>query len=398
MLTILKKTTKFLINCIEEATLLLKGKGGDKVEIKARITGIKYSPLLAPVSGLKKFAYPKFDINNSPASCIIVYNNSSFGVSKWVTPKRTRSYPYSRVYDTLDASMKITVIPIVKDEGINGDRDYIKWDTISLMSLLNIYVIFAYYSDAESHPSREGKVTKQKFDNSFVKGKIAEIKNYHNSALHWNLKEIDTSLLDVAELAKNSYENIARKLNVKFHSSRGIEDYIAEIRSGVAVFKDGSRLRSRDAQSREMQTIQPKEYLSTDTKAMITIENYLGGLYHFTTDEIDFCGSDIRLIEDKHSRKEALPSKGDIKDGLLKMMLFSNLEGVFVGNKKYNPVPVLRLTSPSITSNISSNLPVEEVEGFFRDSNLSATKKKLLRSLFQEASMNNFIVEIKRSN
>jgi hypothetical protein len=41
---------------------------------------------------------------------------------------------------------KITVIPVVKDEGANGDRDYIQWDTVSLTSLLDIFVIFAYYA------------------------------------------------------------------------------------------------------------------------------------------------------------------------------------------------------------------------------------------------------------
>ena len=54
-----------------------------------------------------------------------------------------------REYNTLSNGKKITVIPVVKDEGFDGDRDFIQWDTISLMSLLDVYVILAYYSVAE---------------------------------------------------------------------------------------------------------------------------------------------------------------------------------------------------------------------------------------------------------
>ena len=68
--------------------------------------------------------------------------DNEFAVSWWVSPKRTRSYPYARVYDTLGFSgKKATIIPIIKDEGKDGDRDFLQWDTISLMSLLGVYVI-----------------------------------------------------------------------------------------------------------------------------------------------------------------------------------------------------------------------------------------------------------------
>ena len=58
-----------------------------------------------------------------------------------MSPKRTRSYPYERVYNSLRISKKITVIPVIKDEGAKGDRDFLQWDTISLMSLLDVFVL-----------------------------------------------------------------------------------------------------------------------------------------------------------------------------------------------------------------------------------------------------------------
>lgn len=116
------------------------------MNITGIITGIKYKIILE--EDLQKIAISDFDINNCPASSIISDGNHSFAVSKWVSPKRTRSYPYERVYNTLHISKKITVIPIVKDEESNGDRDFLQWDTVSLMSLLDVYVIFAYYTSA----------------------------------------------------------------------------------------------------------------------------------------------------------------------------------------------------------------------------------------------------------
>ena len=104
------------------------------MNISGKITGITYKVLLA--AELEKIEKADFDINQVPTACIINEGKHSFAISRWVSPKRTRSYPYERVYNTLNSLKKITVIPIVKDEGAAGDRDFIQWDTVSLMSLL----------------------------------------------------------------------------------------------------------------------------------------------------------------------------------------------------------------------------------------------------------------------
>ena len=106
------------------------------MNITGKITGIKYKILLS--DELKKVAVEDFDINETPSACLLTDDQITFAVSKWVSPKRTRSYPFERVFNTLNVSKKITVIPIVKDEGAKGDRDFIQWDTVSLMSLLDV--------------------------------------------------------------------------------------------------------------------------------------------------------------------------------------------------------------------------------------------------------------------
>ena len=351
------------------------------MDITAKITGIEYKPKLT--SDLATFDFNDFNINELPANCLINFGGFSFGLSKWVSPKRTRSYPYERVYNTLGTAKRITVIPVIKDEGKKGDRDFIQWDTVSLMSLLDVFVVFAYYQTAEKHKTRDDKITNQQFDNELVKQKIAEIKNYHSSALHWNLKEIEQSFPDLIQKVKASYNEIGKRLNVAFHNEQGIDRFANQFINGVKDFMQTSRQKAQEAQNREMQTIQPKEALSTLTKATITIENYLGGKYYFTTDEIRIENDKIYLIEAKHSRTSILPSIGDIKDGLLKMILYTNLKNVSINGNEYSAIPVLKLTSSKLTNNIYQT-------DFETNTELNSRQKEVLKQLFDEANENNF--------
>lgn len=97
------------------------------MNITGKITGIKYKILLS--EELKTILFENFDVNEMPSSCLLLDDNHTFAISKWVSPKRTRSYPFERVFNTLHVSKKIAIIPIVKDEGAKGDRDFIQWET-----------------------------------------------------------------------------------------------------------------------------------------------------------------------------------------------------------------------------------------------------------------------------
>lgn len=365
------------------------------MKITAKITGIEYQIELK--SKLNVYEFKDIDINELPACCIIKDDNFTFGISKWVSPKRTRSYPYERVYNTLGSSKRITVIPIIKDEGKKGDRDFIQWDTVSLMSLLDVFVIFAYYKHAEKHPTRDDKITNQMFDNELVKNKINEIKDYHSSALHWNLKEIENTFPTLIQKTKLNYQKLGKELGVEFHNKQGIERFANQFIDGVKNFMDTSRQKAKEAQNREMQTVQPKEALSTLTKATITIENYLGGKYYFTTDEIKIESNKIYLIEAKHSKNELIPSKGDIKDGLLKMILYTNLKDVFINKNEYQPVPVIKLTSAKLKGNITSKDSAVKINNFISKNEFLKNQKELINNLFIEANKNNFLINIEKA-
>jgi len=367
----------------------------DKLDnnIFAEIKEIKYKSFLE--SDLKEISITKFNVNTCPAYCLLNTAKGKFAFSKWVSPKRTRSYPFERVYSTLGFSKKITVIPIIKDEGEKGDRDFIQWDTISLMSLLDVYVILAYYDSAEINPRLEGKITNQLFNNKFVKSKIEEISHYHSSALHWNLNQIKSELFSIVEKVQKSYDKISKKLKVNMHSKNGIDKFKSSLSKDVENFMNDSREKAKSAQHREMITYQPKENLSTLTKAKITIKNYLGGYYYLTTDEISIYKIFISLIEGKHSKNSSLPSISDIKDGLLKMILYSNLSSISMNGIKYKKYPVLSLTSDKLKGSILSSDKETEIKSFMRLNNFNKKETDLINVLFQEASYNKFIIEIK---
>jgi hypothetical protein len=64
-----------------------------------------------------------------------------------------------------------------------------------------------------------------------------------------------------------SYATIEKQSGVLLHNQAGIEDYKKKIGKDISDFMEFSRDKAQKAQSRAMQTTQPKESLSTNTKA-----------------------------------------------------------------------------------------------------------------------------------
>ena len=347
--------------------------------ITAKIKEMKYTPLLC--RELNSYNLNQLDLALSKDATFIlkIDEKNSFVVSWWRSAKRTRSYPYTRVYDSLAfAGKKITIIPIFKDEGKEGDRDFLQWDTISMMSLLDVHVIIAYYDDASQSSRYEKKVTNQIFNIDYVKSQIKELLSYKSSALHWNISQTD-KVWEIGKKALESYKTISKKLGVEMHSQKSAEKRITELKEGKEHFMKFSRVLAELAQKRESITIQPKEKLN-GKKGIITITNYLGGNYYLTVDEVELHNKDVYLIDAKHTKDGNLPSLSDIKDALLKMILFTNLENVQVDNKNFISIPIVKLTT-------NENFDVNR---------LNQSQKESLELIKKEAKLNGFKVLINK--
>ncbi len=344
------------------------------LKVTAKIEGINYKPTMC--RNLKIIPMDQFESALSKSSCFIlkIDQTNSIAVSWWVSAKRTRSYPYARVYDTLNFSgKKLTIIPIFKDEGKDGDRDFLQWDTVSLMSLLGVNVIIAYYEHAIKNPKYKNKITSQRFNIDYLKFKINNLLNYQSDALHWNIAQIK-NIGEIGDKAINCYKFISSESGVEMHSLKLAKNRINKLKEGLEIFMKFSRKLAKEAQYREMLTEQPKEQLD-GVKGIITIENYLGGKYYLTVDEIERKKDDILLIEAKHSKDDKLPSINDIKDGIIKMILFTNLENVSLNDDTLNPIPILKLTTGK---------PI----------NKTTAQIKIMKNLEVESKINNFNVII----
>jgi VWFA-related protein len=339
---------------------------------------------------LRESKFENFDINKSLGSFVLNNGTEKIAVSRWISPKRTRSYPYERVYDTLAFPKRVTIIPVVKDEGLGGERDFLQWDTISLLGLLDVHVVLAYYSEATKNTKRNDQITEQKFDNNYILARLNEAFNFKGSAREWNERETK-ELKNVFEKAKLAYRQISANTKTYLHDESALNQLVklAENPNAFAAF---SRSKSQRGQSRELQSIQPKEALSTDTKGGVTITNIGGGKYFFTCDETRVENKTLFLIEDKHSQRTVLPSENDIKDGLLKMMVYTSLKNVHVGKNPVAEKAVLRLTSNKLVGLINSDMTDEEAAKFFQANSLNVSQVNLIKKLFEEARTNKFTI------
>lgn len=357
------------------------------------IKGITYKTYL--VDELKEISLNKFDINQANTFGLIKSPTTEIAYSQWVSPKRTRSYPFARIYNTYNASKVITIIPVIKDEGQDGDRDRIQYSTISWMNLLNIYIVLAYYETAHKSNKRgqsnKQKLTNQQFNTEFIKSQIDQILAYHQSALHWNKNLFEERFVQIFKKALDCYDSISRTTGVMIHPRQGMDSYLQRVIEEFEEFKDISLKGSQRASKREALTSHKLEYLIDGLKATFNIENYLGGVYYLTPDEI-FHENDIYIIqESKNTSRESLPKLPDIQDGLFKLILFSNLDSLSLNGEAVSFITKLKLTGKNVIGSIVfPNAAATELESFFAANVkiFNNNQKEIIRKLAVEAEDN----------
>ena len=97
-------------------------------------------------------------------------------------------------------------------------------------------------------------------------------------------------------------------------------------------------------------------------------------LCNFTADELRTNKKSVKIVEAKNTKENGLPGLLDIKDGLTKMILFTNLSEAKIGDNVYNIIPILKLTSRSKRK-------------------LTPSEKNLLDVLRKEAKLNHFQID-----
>ena len=110
----------------------------------------------------------------------------------------------------------------------------------------------------------------------------------------------------------------------------------------------------------------------------------------FTADEIITEGNILILQESKNSSREALPSPSDIKDGLFKLILYSNIHTLNLNGQEISFKTRLRITGTGITGTVKFPCSDESFEHFLRQNKslFKPVQEKLLRMLWSEVNGN----------
>ena len=363
--------------------------------LKGFIRDATYRPYLNPEK-FEAYDISQFDVNQAQASGLIdlgtLGNNLAF--SKWVSPKRTRSYPFARIYNTFHFNTKkVTIIPIIKDEGAGTkNNDRINFITFSWMNLLNIYIILAWYEDAEKKPSTTDRIT-DPLNVESVREKLFEVSRYQMTALHWNTTHFERDFEAIYLNAVDGYKKISQERNVAVHSPKNhlqtLEQFKVSGHFSLNSFKEASLPRSYEAAHRESVTTHVLESLAENTKGVFSISNYLGGQYYLTADEVYWENEQLVIQESKNSSKGKFPSENDIKDGLFKLILFANMEEVAIDERTNIQFTTRLKLTGDLISNLLLPCATEDVFNFSAVNRLTQTHQKRLILLNQEASQNN---------
>ncbi|MBC8099230.1 MAG: hypothetical protein H7Y11_07285, partial [Armatimonadetes bacterium] len=261
--------------------------------LKGFVKDVLYAPQLATRMP-EPYPLADFNVNTVRHHGLIQIGTpgNHIAFARWISPKRTRSYPFARLYDIFHYNTrKVAIIPIIKDEGWDSaNNDRINYMTFSWMSLLDIFIVLAWYEDAQRKPGLKELITSQKLNSQHVQHQLVEISRYHLSALHWNTSHFEREFQPVYRQAVQSYERIAVDRQVQLHNPnehlRVLDRYLNDGQFSLEAFKQETLIRSLAAARRETQTSHNMESVSSGIKHLLYISNYLGGEYHLAPDEV----------------------------------------------------------------------------------------------------------------
>ena len=374
--------------------------------LKGLVKGVSYDPYLNQKK-LTEYDIAQFDVNTTKSSGLINIGTSgnNLAFSKWVSPKRTRTYPFPRIYDTLGLSTKkVTIIPVIKDEGTAGDNDRINGMTFSWMNLMNVHIILAWYEDA-TKVDRKEKITDQVLNVESVTEKLIEISQFHSNALHWNTNHFENDFERIYLNAVESYQRISEQENVVMHKAQDhlnmLEKFKVNNQFCLETFKRVTLSNSQRAALRETATVHELESLSDGEKSIFSITNYQGGKYYLSPDEIYWEHDQLVIQESKNTTEKkfpSFPSIGDVKDGLFKLILFENMERVDVDDRTDVPfITRLKLTG-NLTGSLLLPTSTNRISNFCQANRLSSARRKTITLLNQEAEINNFQIWITKKD
>jgi hypothetical protein len=362
------------------------------------IKNVRYDPQLN--DDLATYEFSEFEVNTVSPQGIIKLPQGLLNYSIWESPLQTKSYPFARIYNTcLPATMAITIVPVLKDNGIDGELEQIQYATLSWMNLANVYIVFAYFDKAVG-TKKDGvhKLVKQKLNNEIVRSQIERLRWCLSSAIHWNRSQFGDSFKSVYKKAIRTYERISKSTKVKTHPRNvklaHIDKMCEDCRRYEGISIDG--LKSADID--KDRKLHENKYEEGKKSVFYLVDGH-GGVYYATTKDVwRAWGTDIYVIQEtRHTSKSFLPSLHHIQDGLFRLIFFANIDTLYRNGHQVRFQPRLSLFGNAVNGTLFLPCKDKEFKAFIGKNRqaLSNNEIETLHKLRVEVEKNKrFVVEI----
>lgn len=356
------------------------------------IQNVSYQPQLN--DDLAIYEFSDFDVNTSTMQGVIKLPHEHLGYSIWNSPIQTKSYPFARIYNTYKpASRRITIVPVLKDNGTDGTLEYIQYSTLSWMNLANIYIVFAYFDKAVGF---QNKLTEQKLNNDIIKSQIEKLMSYHSSAIHWNRSQFGDNFKSIYKKAIHAYEKISENTKTEIHPREIKLDYINKMRMDCRKYEGISIDGLKRADIEKDRGLHKNRYEEAQKSVFYLIDGY-GGVYYVTTKDVWRLRDAFIIQETRYSNKNFLPPIRQIQDGLFRLIFFGNIDVLYRNGHQVKFQPRLSLLGSTVNGTLYLPCNDKEFNAFVRKNRkaISDTDMDTLQKLRLEVEKNkSFVVEI----
>ena len=349
--------------------------------------------------GLPTYDFADFDINAVDSQGIIKLPHGLMGYSKWDSPVEGKSYPFARIYNTGgSANRPITIVPVLKDDGIDGRLEHIQYSTLSWMNLANVYIVFSFFDKAVAlEKEHQHRLIKQQLNNEIIKLQIEKLIPYLSSAIHWNRSQFGDNFKSVYQKAIRAYEKISERTKVEVHPRDLKLAYINKMRNDCRKYEGISIDGLKSADIEKDRRLHENKYEEGQKSVFYLVDGY-GGIYYATTNDVWREQNIFVIQETRYSNKGFLPPLHQIQDGLFRLIFFGNIDSLYRNGHQVKFQTRLSLFGKNVRDALYLPCDNKAFRSFVRKNKntISNEEKKVLRLLRAETEANDgLVVEIR---
>ncbi len=368
----------------------------NKFQFDGIIKNVRYHACLT--SELQSYDFSGFDINKVNPYGLIKLPYEQLGYSRWDTPSQDKFFPFARNYGAYAGPRRnIVVIPVMKDGGADGKLEHIQYATLSWMNLANVYIVLAYYDDADVN-ERGNEYTREKFVNQrlnteIVNSQIAQLSHYHSAAIHWNRSLFGDRFKSIYRKAIQAYEKMSAKTKVKIYPRDVKLECIEKMRRACRKYEGISIDGLKTADISKDRGLHENKFTET-TKSVFYLIDRVGGIYYLTAKDVWRLRDTFIIQETRFSNKTLLPSIQQIRDGLFRLILFQNIDSLYRNGHQIRFQSRLSLLGNNVQGTLYLPCKDKDFNSFVRQNKSVISKDEMiiLHKLRLETEKNQYLI------